>query len=152
MADHERPYFDQAEKLEYPTEAWAAQEFRKANVMRRAACHADEPLRTRLFDRGDALAERAWQDLLRFDTRTTARALAIVMVEGLWDCLLRQRDLTAMPRATEIAGFSQPEKFTAQKLRVLSRLRTVSGVLGIAGRLFNPLRWIRYHQRRSSLA
>src|SRR5262249_39984912 len=56
MADNEIPYFDQAEKLEFPTEAWAAQELRKANVLRLAAEHADEPLRGRLRRRGDELA------------------------------------------------------------------------------------------------
>ena len=74
MVQHERPYFDQVEKLEYPTEAWAAQEFRKANVMRLAAQHADEPLRARLLGRGQELAERAWADLTRFETRCYARA------------------------------------------------------------------------------
>src|SRR5262249_15740685 len=34
MAEHEVPYFDHPEKLEFPTETWAAQELRKANVLR----------------------------------------------------------------------------------------------------------------------
>src|SRR5207253_1959466 len=58
MADHEVPYFDQAEKLEFPTESWAAQELRKANVLRLAAAHADEPLRSRMVRRGTELADR----------------------------------------------------------------------------------------------
>lgn len=152
MVDHERPYFDQAEKLEYPTEAWAAQEFRKVNVMRRAACHADEPLRTKLYDRGDELAERAWQDLLRFETRATARALAIVMVEGLWDCLLRQRGIAPMPRVVVSTGLGLRQEFVPQRLRVFSRARTVSGAMSIAVRLLNPLSWARYQRQRSLLA
>src|SRR5262249_6816004 len=44
MLEHEVPYFDHPERLEYPTETWAAQDFRKANVLRLAAAHADEPL------------------------------------------------------------------------------------------------------------
>ena len=68
MVEHEVPYFDHPEKLEFPTETWAAQEFRKANVLRLAAAHADEPLRSDLLRRGDELAERAWNDLLQFET------------------------------------------------------------------------------------
>src|SRR3954454_21239428 len=60
MLDHEVPYFDRPERLEYPTETWAAQEVRKATVPRLAAEHADEPLRARLLRRGDDLADRAW--------------------------------------------------------------------------------------------
>jgi hypothetical protein len=97
MRDHEKPYFDQVEKLEYPTEAWAAQELRKANVLRRAARRADEPLRSELFERGDELAERAWRDLWRFETRANARATAIVMTEGLLDCHLREREAAVVP-------------------------------------------------------
>jgi hypothetical protein len=76
MEQHERPYFDQPEKLEYPTETWAAQEMRKANVLRLAARHAEEPLRGRLLKRGLEFAERAWADLVRFESRTTLFPLA----------------------------------------------------------------------------
>ena len=89
MFENEKPYFDQVEKLEFPTEAWAAQEFRKANVLRLAAGHAKEPLQSQLFSRGNEIADRAWTDLLRFETRTYARALAVVMIEGLADCGFR---------------------------------------------------------------
>ena len=89
MEEHERPYFDQPEKLEFPTETWAAQELRKGNVLRLAARYADEPLRSRLRRRGEEFAERAWSDLLRFESRTTARPLAIMMREGPVDLCLR---------------------------------------------------------------
>ena len=53
MAENEVPYFDHPEKLEYPTEAWAAHELRKANVLRLAAAHADEPLRSQWIPPGE---------------------------------------------------------------------------------------------------
>ena len=37
MAEHERPYLDHPERLEYPTETWAAQDMRKAAVFEFAA-------------------------------------------------------------------------------------------------------------------
>ena len=58
MVVHERPYLDRPDLLEYPTETWAAQDLRKANVMRIAALHTDDPLRTQLRERGDQFAAR----------------------------------------------------------------------------------------------
>ena len=145
MAEHEVPYFDHADRLEYPTEAWAGQEFRKANVLRLAAAHADEPLRGRLLKRGAELSERAWADLLRFASRTTARAVALVMVEGTVDEYLRHSALPAAPRPARDEAFDPPEPFVPQKLRVLSRLRTGRGLAWALGRLVTwPLRrWFR---------
>ena len=82
-SSHERPYFDQLEKLEFPNETWAAQEFRKANVIRSAAAHTGEPLRSALVHRGAELTDRAWHDLLRFDSRHSARTIAILLTEGM---------------------------------------------------------------------
>ena len=41
MLENERPYLDRPGELEFPTEAWAAQEFRKANALRLAAAYAE---------------------------------------------------------------------------------------------------------------
>jgi hypothetical protein len=149
MVEHEAPYFDQIEKLEFPTETWAAQEFRKANVMRLAAAHADEPLRGRLLRRGDELAERAWQDLLRFESRRVTRALAILMVEGSRDAYLRARPPAPAPRPPEVRDFGRPRPFAYQKDRVRARLRTPRGLALLALRLLDPRRWgmLRYWPR-----
>ena len=40
MADHERPYLDRPELLEFPTETWAAQDIRKSEIFDLAARHA----------------------------------------------------------------------------------------------------------------
>jgi hypothetical protein len=141
MAEHERPYFDQEKKLEYPTETWAAQEFRKANVMRLAAAHADEPLRTKLLERGHALAERAWADLLRFESRMATRPLALVMIEGAKDSYLRAHVSKPAPRPPAMHDFGQPQPFVCQKLRVRARLKTARGLLTTFFRLVNPYYW-----------
>src|SRR5262249_13944556 len=111
MPDHEVPYFDHPEKLEYPTETWAAQEFRKAHVLRLAAEHDDDRRRTQLLRRGEELAARAWTDLERFPSRTVARALAIMMTEGLHDAWYRGRPAAAAPRPTQAHDFGQPQPF-----------------------------------------
>src|SRR5262249_18714381 len=143
-----RPYFDQRDKLEYPTEAWAAQEFRKANVLRLAAAHVGEPLRSRLLRRGTELADRAWADLLQFETRSTARAIAIVLVEGTCDSYFRTHNVNAAPLVPRCFDFGTPKVFVPQKLRVRAQLRTFSGVRRALVSLAKPQRWWRLARRR----
>ena len=141
MLRHERPYFDHPEDLEYPTEAWAAQEFRKANVLRLASRHAEEPFRAELLGRGAELAERAWSDLLRFDTRTAARAVAIVMFEGIRDAYFRTAAAESAPHPAEHHDFGLPEAFIPQRKRVLARLKTLRGASHALFQLANPKNW-----------
>jgi hypothetical protein len=129
MADNERPYFDRPEQLEYPTETWAAQDLRKANVLCMASRYADGPLRTRLLDRGRELADRAWADWQRFDSRDVARAVAILMTEGMRDACFRARCGDALlpiaPGAAALANdqFGSPASFRSQRDRVLGWLK-----------------------------
>jgi hypothetical protein len=141
MGEHERPYLDAPQELEYPTEAWAAQELRKANVMRLAARFTSGQLQHILSEKGTALAERAWSDLLQFETRFTARAAAVIMAEGPLDEYLRTRRVDAPPamdlRAYE---FGSPQTFIPQKARVKCMLASPVGWLRIAARLVSVRR------------
>jgi hypothetical protein len=128
MADHEQPYFDHPEKLEYPTETWAAQELRKANVLRLAARLAAEPLRDRLLRRGEEFAERAWQDLQRFASCTVTRALALLMAEGTRDSWLRSGPFVPAPAPAVEHGAGPPERFIPQRQRVLAQVNTARGL------------------------
>lgn len=141
MLEHEIPYFDQADRLEYPTEAWAGQELRKANVLRLAAAHADEPARARLLQRAEELADRGWRDLSRFATKTSARSLALVMVEGARDAYFRHQPVRPAPAGSAGHNFGKPERFIPQKTRVLAQLRNPWGLTRALLRLGNPLNW-----------
>ncbi len=148
MLEHEVPYFDRAERLEYPTETWAAQELRKANVLRLAAEHADGPFRANLLRRGDELGARAWDDLWRFESRTVARSLAIVMIEGPRDEYFRAGLATAAPRPTAPPDPGGFEPFSPQKARVLALARTPRGFALALGRLADARRWWGFFRRR----
>jgi hypothetical protein len=134
MLGNEVPYFDRPEQLEFPTETWAAQELRKANVLRLASAHADEPLRSRLREKGDALAERAWEDLLRFKTRDVARSVAIVLREGTVDAGLRANPIGPAPRPPGAVDFGEPLRFVAQKDRIRGILKSPRGLVFAAVR------------------
>jgi len=147
MAEHERPYFDFPEQLEYPTEAWAAQEFRKANVLRLAARHADRPLRERLLDRGRELADRAWSDLLRFDSRGVARSVAVLMIEGLRDQYYRAKSDNPAPAPPSDHDFGRPEVFVPQRRRAMAHIKTPGGLLRTLLRTAGPRNWARIMAR-----
>jgi hypothetical protein len=141
MLENEEPYFDNPERLEFPTETWAAQEFRKSTVFRLAAVHADEPLRKQLLARGTQLAERAWTDLLRFESRHATRAVAVVLTEGVRDCYFRQQTAPVDAPSPEIRDFGTPGHFIPQKARVQARLKTLPGFLKALARLARPRSW-----------
>ncbi|HWB13965.1 MAG TPA: hypothetical protein VG826_32355 [Pirellulales bacterium] len=146
MLEHERRYLERPEELEYPTEAWAAQEFRKANVLRLAAEHADPTQRQKLLVRATELAECAWNDLLSFELRHSARAMAVLMTEGLRDLYFRSRPLWPSEDITSsilpVDGISNnwgPRiEFVPQRQRVGERLRSARGLLQVAVRMANP--------------
>ncbi|OHB66341.1 MAG: hypothetical protein A2V70_10110 [Planctomycetes bacterium RBG_13_63_9] len=143
MAHHERPYLDHPEALEYPTEAWAAQEFRKANVLRLASRHASPFQAAEMRQRAEELAERAWSDLMGFDTCTVTRALAIVMKEGPLDASFHAIQQAVAPAASEADGFGALRRFVPQKRRVLDQLKTCRGLGRMAVRLARPVAWRR---------
>ena len=134
MVENERPYFDQVEKLEFPTEAWTVHDRRKANVMRFAAAHTDEPLRGRLLQRAHEFSERSWTDLMGFESRTSARALAIMMVEGAKDVFFRTKSVDRIPHEGDRCDFGCPRTFVYQKLRVGEQLKSFRGLARAARR------------------
>ena len=124
-----------------PTEAWAAQEFRKANALRFAARHANDPVRERLLDRAGEFSERAWSDLARFESRHVTRAAVIVINEGLREAYLERNADVRCPAPVVAVDFGTPERFVPQRERFKAALRTPRGVLRIAGRLLDFRRW-----------
>jgi hypothetical protein len=149
MLEHEAPYLDRADRLEYPTETWAAQDLRKANVLRLAACHAEPALRDRLLRRAGELADRAWADLSRFPSRTVTRALALLMTEGLRDNYCQAAALSAAPAPAGDYNFGSPEAFVTQRRRVLARLKTPRGLAAALLKLADPRNWPRLWRHRS---
>jgi hypothetical protein len=147
MLEHEAPYFDRPEKLEYPTETWAAQELRKANVLALAARHADAADASRLRQRFAELAARAFADLARFPSRSAARPLAILMTEGVRYLMLREEQTQKLPRPPR-PSFAPRPPFVPQKQRVKRLLRSPIGWLRLLLRVARPHAWLRWWRAR----
>lgn len=140
MLHNERPYFDHPEQLEFPTETWAAQELRKANVLRLAAKYCDAEERSAMLERGAELADRAWDDLERFESRHVSRALAIAMSEGARDCWLRQQTFDDSS-AVERGSWEPKADFVSQKDRVKQQLKSPRGLVEAGLSACNVARW-----------
>lgn len=82
MADHEYPYLEKPERLEYPTETWAAQEMRKSDVFKLAALYATVEDRTRYVERSEYFYANAVQTLSNMPSRTLTRPVVIMLVCG----------------------------------------------------------------------
>ncbi len=89
---------------------------------------APEPLRGELLRRGEWFADRAWHDLEEFDTRYSARACAVLMIEGLIDGAFRSKhDLSCLPPAPK-CDFGHPEDFQSQATRAKQQIRSFKGL------------------------
>lgn len=129
MADHERPYLDAPEGLEYPTETWAAQDMRKCEVLLQASLHAaDEGERARFRTRAAFFFDASVRSLRPLPTRTLVRPVVILLTNGTslaW--------FTAHPdaRGQEPDGKPGPVgeavPFVPQRVRAIARARWVLG-------------------------
>lgn len=143
MAQNERRTLDRPEELQYPTEAWAAQDFRKCNVMRiAAACVDDSTVAEQLRCRANEINEAAWKDLEAFgDARFTARCLSILMTEGHREVFHSTGGLDVCPRSEAKATVEPWTMFVPQKQRVRELLKSPGRLLKSSLRLLNPGRW-----------
>jgi hypothetical protein len=154
MVVHERPYLDHPEELEYPTEAWAAQEFRKATVLFLAAAFADPERASRYRLKAALFAEKAWEELNRFETWINPRTAAVIFNQAVWH--LGQAASAAceccLQRTNNPLNVGPRERFLPQKARVRQMLTSAKLWPRIAVRLLNPyncfrLAWILWRWR-----
>lgn len=145
MSANECRTLDHPDKLQYPTEAWAAQDFRKANVLRIAAsCESDPVHAAAMRVKADLINDAAWADLETFgDARFTARCLSILLTEGHREIYHRTGQLTLIPECSAKYDFGPWSMFVPQKHRVRNLLRSPSGLIKSAFSILNPRRLVR---------
>jgi hypothetical protein len=123
MVHHERPYLERAETLQYPTETWAAQDIRKAEVLELAACYALETERHLFLERARFFFTTAIGTLLCSETRTFTRPVVLLLSNGYSHFAL-QAGLTSSVRAGDgAADFGRPTRFRPQ--REVARQRVI---------------------------
>jgi hypothetical protein len=121
MAVHEYPYLDKPEKLEFPTETWAAQDIRKSDVFLLAALHASGEERQRFIDRGRFFHQHSIQALEGKPTRTLARPVVVLLTSGIVRAWVEARPDAAEPDPPRVASFGVPQAFVPQRARAIRR-------------------------------
>ena len=133
MAEHEYPYLDRPEILEYPTETWAAQDMRKSEVFEFAALRATErPSANAFRDRSQVFFRACIEGLEARPTRSLCRPVAVLMGTG-WQQAWFQRFPKQRPPACAMpSDFGVPEMFTPQKTIAMRRAVLIGGTAVLA--------------------
>jgi len=122
MADHEYPYLDKPEILEYPTETWAAQDIRKSEVFTLAALFSDTGDRSRFLERAAFFVDASLAALIASPTRSLARPVVLLLSNGFMS--VAQRVPVARPAPVHRqAESTPPAAFIPQKALAKKRLQ-----------------------------
>jgi hypothetical protein len=145
MARHETPNLDRREKLEFPTETWAAQDIRKAAVFEFAAQHsADAAVRARFLERAGFFFTYAVSTLWSSPTRTLTRPMVLLLAYGFQSPSCLCPDAAEAKAEAPSYDYGPPVAFLAYKHRIKQKammygaLGAVPGLL-LLGRLLWPL-------------
>lgn len=134
MAEHEYPYLDKPEILEYPNETWAAQDLRKAEVFDVASRFAaDKDERQRFIDRARFFFREATSTLGQWPTKTLTRPVVLLMSYGyshLWH--EAHRDAAPEPSRDAEGSWPAPVGFAPQKAIAMFRARALAGAAALA--------------------
>jgi hypothetical protein len=121
MVDHEQPYLDRPEALEFPNETWAAQDMRKSDVLALAAKHADASERQRFLERSAFFFNYSLSTLAASPGHARTRPTALMLANGWVHSYLACHPYERAPAPTGTADFGLPTVFVPQKLRALRR-------------------------------
>jgi hypothetical protein len=132
MAEHEYPYLDKPEKLEFKTETWAAQDVRKSDVFYFAAVHASGNERERFLERARFFYDYSMRTLISSATRALARPIAVLLTSGFMSGVIERRPDIAAPTPSGSHPFGTVERFVPQRERAKRRALLLMGIGTIA--------------------
>jgi exo-rhamnogalacturonan lyase-like protein len=116
MVTNERLYLDTPEKLEFPTETWAAQDIRKSDVLYFAALHSPGAERERFVRCAEQFQVESIASLESFPTRVLTRPVAVLLTSGFMRSWFTQRPGVREPDVPSVT-FGQPSEFVPQRTR-----------------------------------
>ena len=131
MVDHEYPYLDRPEILEYPTETWAAQDMRKSDVFAFAAKHASGRARDRFLERAEFFFHASVSKLSSLPTRTLTRPVVLMLTNGLMHAGCPASATAPEGQQPSAADFGVPMHFVPQKTRALDRARAIAATMSL---------------------
>lgn len=117
MSEHEYPYLDKPEILEFPNETWAGQDLRKSVVFFHAAGHAEGEARQRFLKRSRFFVDAGLNHLVNSPTRHYTRPLVLVL-QNAWHLGALDAAVPVLPKAHGVVtGRGTPSLTLAEILR-----------------------------------
>jgi hypothetical protein len=129
-AQHEYPYLEKADILEFPTETWAAQDMRKSEVFKLAASHSTAETRQLFLERARYFFDTSVDQLSRKPTRTLCRPVVLMLTLGYSQSYFDTRPVPTAPPPDEAHDFGEPEAFVPQKEHAKQKLLR-AGAIGV---------------------
>jgi len=132
MAEHEYPYLEKAEILEFPTETWPAQDMRKSEVFNYASRHASKDERSRFVERARFFFNYATTTLIGMPTRRTlARPVVLMLSFGFSRAHFDRQSEFDGHHATPWIGKDDRPAFVPQRVRATARARKLLAAVGL---------------------
>jgi hypothetical protein len=133
MAEHERPYLDHPDGLEFPTETWAAQDMRKSDVFKFASRHTESAAERALFlEKSERFFRGCVRTLAAMPTRTYTRPLVILSTCGFMHAWFHAPVTPALaPAAGERCDYGRPAKFVPQRTVAVRRALLLGAAAGL---------------------
>lgn len=139
MAQHELPFQDQMEKVEYPTETWVAHDMRKCHIFYLASFFCGIQNRTLFQERAQFFYDRCLLDLEKYPTRTQTRPMAILLSCGyVYDYFL---NCSTQPIYHQLPNEKFPPQsvFVSQKTLFKQTVKTPRGFIKALFLCFHPI-------------
>jgi hypothetical protein len=122
MAQNEHPYLEKPEKLEFPTETWAAQDIRKSDVFTFAALHsASNDERAKFLERAQFFHDYSVKTLTRTPTKALARPVVVLLTSGSLRQWMADHADASEPAPPANQHFGEPQEFVPQRARAMRR-------------------------------
>ena len=132
MAAHEAPYLDRPERLQFPTETWAAQDIRKAAVFEFAARHAAATAERNAFlERAAFFLDVSVSTVSARPTCALTRPVVLLLAYGFQRPVLDLANITLTDWRD--GHFGRRAEFVAYKRRLLRRALMVGAASAAAG-------------------
>lgn len=131
MAAHEHPFLDKPEKLEFPTETWAAQDIRKSDVFMYAAINASAEQAALFADRSRYFHEYSVSALTGDPRRTLLRPVVVLLTSGFMLGWRQTHPGYQEPPGPALNALELPVAFVPQRVRAERRAKQLIGAAAV---------------------
>lgn len=132
MAEHEYPYLEKPEILEYPTETWAAQDMRKCEIFNLASLYTQDASEKALFrTKAEYFFQYSTATLAKMPTRTLCRPVVLMLNFGFTHHWYRSNPDASAIVPTGDYDFGKPVHFVPQKALALKRAKALVAAAGV---------------------